>query len=349
MRILSYLLLAVLLTGCASVFGQDRIPKYTPEEFRFWTRLAEEGNAPAQYLLGGMYYNGQGVPQDYQLAVKWYRKAAEQGEADARYVLGVMYANGEGVPQDYQQAAKWYKLAAERGNAEAQYNLGWLYANGQGVSKDYELAYKWLNLAATQGHKDAAGNRDDIAKKMTNSQISEAEKLSRIFKPISILNGRIETNMGNIEIEFFQKDSPKAVENFRLLADRGYYDGLTFHRVIKGFMIQGGDPKGNGTGGESAWGGQFDDDIDRGSDLYQKGYRRGIIAMANSGPNTNGSQFFIMHQDSNLPPNYVIFAKVTDGLTVVDSLAEVQTEYSSHGEMSIPTQPLVIKKVVITP
>ena len=83
MRILSYLLLAVLLTGCASVFGQDGIPKYTPEEFRFWTRLAEEGNAPAQYLLGGMYYNGQGVPQDYQLAVKWYRKAAEQGEADA--------------------------------------------------------------------------------------------------------------------------------------------------------------------------------------------------------------------------------------------------------------------------
>ena len=159
-------------------------------------------------------------------------------------------------------------------------------------------------------------------------------------------HGRIETNMGNIEIEFFEKDSPKAVENFRLLAERGYYDGLTFHRVVKGFMIQGGDPKGNGTGGESAWGGQFDDEIDRGSDLYRRGYRRGIIAMANSGPNTNGSQFFIMHQDSNLPPNYVIFANVTDGLTVVDSLAEVQTEFSSHGEMSRPTQPLVIKKEI---
>ena len=100
MRILKYLVIAFLIIGCTSVFGQDGIPKYTPEEFRFWTRLAEEGNAPAQYLLGGMYYNGEGVPQDYQLAVKWYRKAAEQGEADAQYVLGVMYANGEGVAQD---------------------------------------------------------------------------------------------------------------------------------------------------------------------------------------------------------------------------------------------------------
>ncbi len=124
---------------------------------------------------------------------------------------------------------------------------------------------------------------------------------------------RIETDMGHIKIEFFENDSPRAVENFRLLAKRGYYDGLTFHRVIKGFMIQGGDPRGDGTGGESAWGGSFDDEIDRDSALYRRGYRRGIVAMANSGPDTNGSQFFVMHGNSRLPPNYVIFGNVVEG------------------------------------
>src|SRR4030095_14974539 len=116
-------------------------------------------------------------------------------------------------------------------------------------------------------------------------------------------HGVMETDEGTIELELFEKDAPKAVENFRLLAEHGYYDGLTFHRVVKGFMIQGGDPSGDGTGGESAWGGTFPDEIQRDSALYRRGYRRGIIAMANSGPNTNGSQFFIMHQDYQLPPN----------------------------------------------
>ena len=116
----------------------------------------------------------------------------------------------------------------------------------------------------------------------------------------------IETDKGSIEIEFFVDEQPKAVENFRLLAEHGYYDGLSFHRVVKGFMIQGGDPQGTGTGGESAWGAPFADDIDPNSSLYRGGYRRGILAMANSGPNTNGSQFFIMHADYPLPPNYVI-------------------------------------------
>ena len=112
----------------------------------------------------------------------------------------------------------------------------------------------------------------------------------------------IETDKGSIEIEFFADQQPKAVENFRLLAEHGYYDGLTFHRVVKGFMVQGGDPLGDGTGGESAWGAPFADDIDQNSSLYRDGYRRGVVAMANSGPNTNGSQFFIMHEDYPLPP-----------------------------------------------
>jgi cyclophilin family peptidyl-prolyl cis-trans isomerase len=159
----------------------------------------------------------------------------------------------------------------------------------------------------------------------------------------------IETDKGPIEIEFFVDQQPKAVENFRLLAEHGYYDGLTFHRVVKGFMVQGGDPKGDGTGGESAWGPPFADDIDPNSPLYRDGYRRGLLAMANAGPNTNGSQFFIMHADYPLPPNYVIFARVRSGLGVVDALASVQTTMGPGGEMSKPVTPPKITKVTVRP
>lgn len=159
----------------------------------------------------------------------------------------------------------------------------------------------------------------------------------------------IETDKGAIEIEFFAADAPKAVENFRLLAEHGYYNGLTLHRVVKGFMLQGGDPLGNGTGGESAWGGEFADEIKRDSPLYQGGYRRGIVAMANRGANTNGSQFFIMHNDYPLDPLYVIFGKVTSGFDVVDALANVQTTMGEDGGMSKPLTPPVIKKVTIRP
>ena len=159
----------------------------------------------------------------------------------------------------------------------------------------------------------------------------------------------IETDKGSIEIEFFSNEQPKAVENFRLLAEHGYYDGLTFHRVVKGFMIQGGDPAGDGSGGESAWGPSFADDIDPNSPLYRGGYRRGMLAMANSGPNTNGSQFFIMHDDYPLPPNYVIFGRVTSGLEVVDALAGVPTTMGADGAMSRPVTPLKITKVTVRP
>jgi cyclophilin family peptidyl-prolyl cis-trans isomerase len=159
----------------------------------------------------------------------------------------------------------------------------------------------------------------------------------------------IETDNGAIELEFFESDAPKAVENFRLLAERGYYDGVTFHRVVKGFMIQGGDPAGNGTGGESAWGGKFEDEIAAGSTLYREGYRRGIVAMANAGPNTNGSQFFIMHADYPLPPNYVIFARVTNGMSAVDAIANTPTRLGGDGAQSEPITPQRMKKVTIRP
>jgi len=163
------------------------------------------------------------------------------------------------------------------------------------------------------------------------------------------MHGVIETDKGKIEIEFFPSDAPKAVENFRLLAEHGYYDGLTFHRIVKGFMIQGGDPTGDGTGGESAWGGTFADEIKPDSALYKDGYRRGIIAMANAGPNTNGSQFFILHQDYPLPPNYVIFARVTSGMSVVDAIAETPTTRGEDGAMSKPVTPPRMTKVTIHP
>jgi cyclophilin family peptidyl-prolyl cis-trans isomerase len=163
------------------------------------------------------------------------------------------------------------------------------------------------------------------------------------------LHATIETDKGPIELEFLPMDAPKAVENFRLLAERGYYDNLTFHRIVKGFMIQGGDPSGDGTGGESAWGGTFEDEIKPDSPTYSNGYRRGIVAMANAGPNTNGSQFFIMHQDYPLPPAYVIFARVTKGIEVVDALAETPTRRAPDGDMSQPVMPLRMKKVTIRP
>jgi cyclophilin family peptidyl-prolyl cis-trans isomerase len=163
------------------------------------------------------------------------------------------------------------------------------------------------------------------------------------------MHGVIETDKGPIEIEFLAGDAPKAVENFRLLAEHGYYDGLTFHRIVKGFMIQGGDPAGDGTGGESAWGAFFEDEIKEDSSLYRGGDRRGLVAMANAGPNTNGSQFFILHQDYPLPPRYVIFARVTAGIDVVDALASTPTTMGADGGMSRPIHPPTIKKVTIRP
>ncbi len=152
----------------------------------------------------------------------------------------------------------------------------------------------------------------------------------------------IETNKGTIKFELLETDAPKTTENFRLLAEKGYYDGVIFHRVIKNFMIQGGDPLGEGYGGESAWGGKFDDEIDRSSTLYQGPYNKGSVAMANSGPNTNGSQFFIMHIDYPLPPLYVKFGQVTEGQAVIDRIAEVATN-----ERDKPHEAVVMNKVTI--
>ena len=145
----------------------------------------------------------------------------------------------------------------------------------------------------------------------------------------------LDTNHGTIEIEFDAVRSPIAVNNFVHLSRDGYYDGVIFHRVIEDFMIQGGDPTGTGTGGP---GYKFRDEIDG-----EGNYSRGTVAMANAGPNTNGSQFFICHKDVGLPHSYTIFGKVTSGIEVVDSIAGTETDRRDR-----PTKDAVINSVSVT-
>lgn len=158
----------------------------------------------------------------------------------------------------------------------------------------------------------------------------------------------LSTNMGEIEIEFFAKDAPKTVQNFQKLSESGFYNGVKFHRVIKGFMIQGGDPISKDDAKVSLWGTggpgyKFEDEINPSSDLYTKtGYQKGIVAMANSGPNTNGSQFFIMHATYPLPPLYTIFGRVTSGQEVVDKIANTPT-----GANDRPVNAVVINKITL--
>ncbi|MSU45483.1 MAG: peptidylprolyl isomerase [Candidatus Zambryskibacteria bacterium] len=148
----------------------------------------------------------------------------------------------------------------------------------------------------------------------------------------------IETNYGKIVFETYNSDAPKTVENFTTLANKGFYNGLIFHRVIPGFMIQGGDPQGTGMGGP---GYKFADELNPNTASYKAGYKKGVVAMANSGPNTNGSQFFIMTEDYPLPNNYTIFGKVVSGQDVVDKIANVKT-----GPGDKPVSPVIMKTVM---
>ena len=131
----------------------------------------------------------------------------------------------------------------------------------------------------------------------------------------------METSKGTIVLELFADEAPKTVNNFVFLAREGFYDGVIFHRVINGFMIQGGDPTGTGMSGP---GYRFDDEP------VSRQYLAGTLAMANAGPNTNGSQFFIMHQNYRLPPNYTIFGIATEGQDVVDAIATTPTSGSDR-------------------
>lgn len=151
--------------------------------------------------------------------------------------------------------------------------------------------------------------------------------------PNARYSATISTNFGDIEIELFAAEAPLTVNNFVFLARDDYYDGVIFHRVVPGFVIQGGDPEGTGRGGP---GYEFADELNS-----ERPYTRGIVAMANAGPDTNGSQFFVMLADVDLPPAYNIFGQVTSGMEVVDAIAQVQT----RGER--PLADVVIENVEI--
>jgi uncharacterized protein len=126
------------------------VPQDYVEAAKWYRNAAEQGFADAQASLGGMYYVGRGVPLDRREAMTWFRKAAEQGSGYGAGMLGFIYAEGHGVPQDYIEAAKWYRKAAEQGNTLAQLTLGAMYADGRGVPQDYVQAHLWLNLAAAR-------------------------------------------------------------------------------------------------------------------------------------------------------------------------------------------------------
>jgi cyclophilin family peptidyl-prolyl cis-trans isomerase len=143
----------------------------------------------------------------------------------------------------------------------------------------------------------------------------------------------IETSAGTMTAELHPTEAPKTVNNFVFLARDGFYDGVIFHRVITGFMIQGGDPTGTGTGGP---GYKFEDEP------VSRSYKRGTLAMANAGRNTNGSQFFVMHADYGLAPNYTIFGHLTGGEDTLDKIATAPT-----GGQDRPVQPVTIQRVTI--
>ncbi len=182
------------------------------------------------------------------------------------------------------------------------------------------------------------GNEGENIINSTNQEKTTKKMISAI----------LHTNQGNITIEFFDKQAPNTVANFTKLAGEGFYDGVKFHRVIKGFMIQGGDPLTKDDSKMALWGTgdpgyKFADEIDLKSDLYTKtGYVKGIVAMANSGPNTNGSQFFIMTENYPLPPSYTIFGKVISGQDVVDKIANVKTSVGDR-----PVEAVVIESITL--
>jgi len=184
------------------------------------------------------------------------------------------------------------------------------------------------NLEIENTEKETEMNEDKVYTSVPEMNIDLNKKYTAVMK----------TNMGDISIEFFTNDAPLTVNNFINLSKDGYYNEVIFHRVINGFMIQGGDPSGTGHGEMGKYPGyKFEDELNN-----KQPYEKGILAMANAGPNTNGSQFFIMHVDYPLPYQYTIFGKVTDGLDIVDKIASVET-----AEGDRPVSDVVIESIEI--
>ena len=177
---------------------------------------------------------------------------------------------------------------------------------------------------ATTSETAAAGSGNETLRQ----QYAEAPQMG--IDPAKTYNATIQTTKGTMKVELFAKDAPLAVNNFVFLARENFYDGIRFHRIIKNFMVQTGDPNGDGSGGP---GYSFPDEP------VEREYTRGTLAMANSGPDTNGSQFFIVHADSALPKDYTIFGQVAEGLEVLDAIADTPVALDPQGIDSLPSVP----------
>jgi cyclophilin family peptidyl-prolyl cis-trans isomerase len=180
----------------------------------------------------------------------------------------------------------------------------------------------------------------------TNNSWSQGKVENKTLKEKEI--AVLETTQGVIEFELFATDAPKTVENFVQLAEKKYFDGVSFHRIAKGFVIQGGDPTGTGAGGKSIYGKEFADELNPYTASYQAGYLRGVVAMANRGPNTNTSQFFILLADAPwLPKNYTIFGKVVKGMENVDAIGQLDIVPQGSSSDGKPKIPVIMKSVTI--
>ena len=165
----------------------------------------------------------------------------------------------------------------------------------------------------------------------------------------------LQTSMGTFEFELYRNDAPKTVENFVKLAEKKYFDGMRFHRVAKGFVIQTGDPNSKdpakaaawGTGRESIYGKEFDDELNPDTPSAKEGYKKGVVAMANHGPNTNTSQFFVCLRDVALPHKYTIFGKVVKGMGVVENIGQVEIVPQMGPADGRPKKDVILKKVTI--
>ncbi|MEG0253948.1 MAG: peptidylprolyl isomerase [Vagococcus sp.] len=218
----------------------------------------------------------------------------------------------------------------------------------------------------TKDTKNSSQTEQSSTAKKPKADLNKLE-LPQLNKDVAENEALVEmvTTEGNIKIKLFPEQAPKTVENFIKHSKDGYYNGVTFHRVIDDFMLQSGDPKGDGTGGESIWGKPFEDEIS--NQLYNI---RGALSMANAGPNTNGSQFFIVQNTQDvsdglltedypekiieayknggtplLDGKHAVFGQVTEGMDVVDKIAKTEVEASSGGEMSKPKKEIKIEKI----
>ena len=195
--------------------------------------------------------------------------------------------------------------------------------------------YLFLFISLIVGCTDSNSNNQSNKNKTERDSMAEQKQTDD-----SLMVAVIQTNMGTIEIELFNDKTPKTVDNFSGLAEKGYYDSVIFHRVIDNFMIQGGDPTGTGRGGESIWGGKFEDEFHP----ELKHDSTGILSMANAGPNTNGSQFFItLAPTAWLDGKHTVFGRVINGMDVVKAIGKVETSKPYDR----PVKDVVMEKVTI--